>query len=197
MNNIEVIDNFLEKEIFDYVYNKINDGNFPWFKNKDPYTVDKTDLDSRDNFKDMIEYMQFVHIFYSYNSLKNVYEKSNYFHTIQGLCDQLLKKFNREDILIKRAKVNIQPQNLKFNKHNHNSPHVDLKNEEHKVLLFYVNDSDGDTFFFDKSNKIIKKVSPVQNRAVIFDGNILHAGSHPKISDYRIVVNIDFNLCNR
>ena len=28
---------------------------------------------------------------------------------------------------------------------------------------------------------------------VIFDGNILHAGSHPKNSDCRIVINIDFN----
>jgi hypothetical protein len=193
MNNIEVIDNFLDKEIFNDVYNKINDGNFPWFKNKNPSTVDKKDLDSRDNFKDMIEYMQFVHIFYSYNSDKNVYEKSNYFHIIEGVCNQLLKKFNREDILIKRAKVNLQPQHLKFDKHNHNSPHVDLKNEEHKVLLLYINDSDGDTFFFDKNSKIIKKVSPVQNRAIIFDGDILHAGSHPKNSDSRIVINIDFD----
>ena len=192
MSNIEVIDNFLEKDTFDNVYKKINDVNFPWFKNKDFYTIDKKDLDNTGKFKDVIEYMQFVHLFLTFNVEKNVYEKSNHFSIIQVLCNKLLQKYTKNDIFIKRAKVNLQPQNLKFNENNHNTPHIDLKNEEHKVLLFYVNDSDGDTFFFDNNKKIIKKVSPIKNRAIIFDGNILHAGSHPKNSDCRIVINIDF-----
>ena len=193
MSNIEVIDNFLEENIFNELYIKIHDGSFPWFKNKDSYTVDKKDLNSLNNFKDMIEYMQFVHIFFTYNSIENVYVRSNNFDTIECICERLAKKFPKEEVLLQRAKVNLQPQNLKFKKNNHNSPHIDLKNENHKVLLLYVNDSDGDTFFFDNNNKIIKRVSPLKNRAIIFDGNILHAGSHPKNNDCRIVINIDFN----
>ena len=193
MNNIEVIDNFLEENIFNNIYNQIHDGSFPWFRNKNSYTVDKKDLNDTNNFKDMMEYMQFVHIFFTYNKLENAYVRSNHFHIIEGICNQLAKKFPDEEVLVQRAKVNLQPQNLKFNENNHNSPHIDLKNEKHQVLLLYINDSDGDTFFFDKNNKIIKRVSPVKNRAIIFDGDILHAGSHPKINDCRIVINMDFN----
>ena len=191
MKNIEVVDNFLEENVFSDIYNKVNDGSFPWFKNKDSYTVDKKDL--KDNFKNMVEYMQFVHIFFTFNELENIYVRSTHFDTINGICDQLAKKYPEKEVLVQRAKVNLQPQNLKFKENNHNSPHVDLKNEEHKVLLLYVNDSDGDTFFFDNDNKVIKRIRPAKNKAVIFDGNILHAGSHPKNSDCRIVINIDFN----
>ena len=60
----------------------------------------------------------------------------------------------------------------------------------HKVFLFYINDSDGDTFFFN-NKEIFKRITPKKNRLVIFDGNIKHAGTHPIKSEKRIVLNID------
>ena len=38
-------------------------------------------------------------------------------------------------------------------------PHLD-HNYEHKTLLIYLNDNDGDTVILDKKNKIWKKVKP-------------------------------------
>ena len=50
-------------------------------------------------------------------------------------------------------------------------------NIKSKVILYYVNDSDGDTLFFDNKDKlnIIKRVSPKKGRVVHFDNNKLHA----------------------
>ena len=80
-------------------------------------------------------------------------------------------------------------------------PHVDLR-QPHKVLLYYVNDSDGDTFMFNEfyspdeeiTNFTIKeKVTPKKNRAVIFDGLRYHNSSKPVKNSSRFIINIDFN----
>ena len=44
-----------------------------------------------------------------------------------------------------------------LNKIYKNSPHTDMLTP-HKVILFYLNDSDGDTYFYDKEHKIIDSV---------------------------------------
>ena len=59
------------------------------------------------------------------------------------------------------------------------------------VILFYLTDTDGDTYFYDKNHKIIDSVSPKANRAVLFDGLCLHSSSKPTKSDRRIVLNIN------
>lgn len=73
----------------------------------------------------------------------------------------------------------------------HNNIHTDME-EPHTVCLYYVNDSDGDTFFFDDDNQIIERITPKKGRMVIFDGSILHASSMPVQSDYRISLNINY-----
>jgi hypothetical protein len=65
------------------------------------------------------------------------------------------------------------------------------------TLLYYVNDSDGDTVLYDKyylGEKIglVKKyqtISPKKGRAVLFDSNQLHAASCPSVGPYRMVMN--------
>ena len=73
-------------------------------------------------------------------------------------------------------------------------PHIDT-NEPHLVCLYYVNDSDGDTIFYDENNKIIKQVSPKKGRIVFFDGLIKHSGSRPK-NNHRVILNITFKAEN-
>lgn len=63
---------------------------------------------------------------------------------------------------------------------------------EHKTLLLYINDSDGDTFFYDKNGNIIKKITPKENTCVIFDGNIEHSSSTPTKNKYRYALSINF-----
>ena len=92
----------------------------------------------------------------------------------------------------------------------HNHPHIDSQ-KDHYAALYYVNESDGDTFFFDQYDSpysgtsqqrieaidneeltIYKRVSPKRNRLVIFDGHQVHASSEPKLFPSRVVINFNF-----
>ena len=78
-----------------------------------------------------------------------------------------------------------------INKIHKHDPHTDIPGTLHKVILFYLNDSDGDTYFYDKKHKIIDTVTPKENRAVLFDGSILHSSSKPIKFARRIMLNIN------
>jgi hypothetical protein len=79
------------------------------------------------------------------------------------------------------------------------APHIDGQSP-HLVFLYYVNDSDGDTIFYDRVwNKDIDwgdmseefSVSPKMGRAVLFDGFKFHTSTAPS-NNARIVLNITF-----
>ena len=57
------------------------------------------------------------------------------------------------------------------------------------VIIYYVNDSDGDTCIFDNEGKVQHRISPKKGRFLVFDGNRKHAGSHPYHANYRVVIN--------
>lgn len=141
---------------------------------------EKTAIDESGNMP-----LSFVHL------LKTPFETSKHMPNFYQIVDIYCKKSNSimYDILAGRIYVTT-PQNT--NKV-HYEPHVDME-KWHKVLLYYVNDSDGDTVFFNKKDgKIIERVSPKKGRLVAFDGNIYHAAGIPK-NNHRCVVNFDVNL---
>lgn len=77
------------------------------------------------------------------------------------------------------------------------SPHVDVP-FPHWVLIYYVNDSDGDTVIFDRmypdreNAAVLHSISPRKGRAIMFDGRYYHSGTCPVKHDTRIVFNYDF-----
>jgi hypothetical protein len=82
----------------------------------------------------------------------------------------------------------------------YNTPHIDVPDAGYKSLLYYVKDSDGDTFFFNetfrdkKALTIAKRVSPKKGKAVIFDSSTWHASSNPRQSQNRVVLNLIFKV---
>jgi hypothetical protein len=84
------------------------------------------------------------------------------------------------------------------------NPHIDV-NYNHLVCLYYVNDSDGDTFLFDKTSNdiktitkdtelnIIKKVTPKRGRVVLFNGNRYHSSSGPT-KGIRVILNFNVSI---
>ena len=72
----------------------------------------------------------------------------------------------------------------------HNNMHVDMKSP-HTVILYYVNDADGDTFFFNRNRECVDRVTPKKGRAVVFDGLTLHASSMPS-KNHRISLNLGY-----
>ena len=120
-------------------------------------------------------------------------------------CLKVLNKFLTKHQIgiseIIRIKSNIM---LQSNNPNYQSPHVDQKTE-HKVFLYYINDSDGDTVFFNEfwseqnEDVVIDgslteqiRIKPKMGRGVVFDGLQYHASSSPQLNGWRCVLNIDF-----
>jgi hypothetical protein len=77
------------------------------------------------------------------------------------------------------------------------TPHVDMP-KPHWAMIYYVNDSDGDTVILDKTYPdwagavVTRSVSPKKGRAILFDGRHYHCGTCPAKHDTRIVLNYDF-----
>jgi hypothetical protein len=90
----------------------------------------------------------------------------------------------------------------------HHNPHVDFY-EPHRTALYYVNDSDGDTFVFNETYRdvpaqlapahvnegkftVAGRISPKKGRMATFDGGHYHASMHPTDHVSRIVVTYNF-----
>lgn len=89
----------------------------------------------------------------------------------------------------------------------YNLPHIDSPLEEpYKTLVYYVNDSDGDTILFKEKHEpgtptikdvglnIAHRSSPIKNNAILFDGDTFHAGNCPVNHRDRMIINFDFTV---
>ena len=87
--------------------------------------------------------------------------------------------------------------------------HVDLsQSEEYKSLVYYVEDSDGDTVLFDTeyneengdtviftdTKKQIVRVPPKKGRGFFFKGKVFHSGNCPVNYKQRTIINFDFTI---
>ena len=73
----------------------------------------------------------------------------------------------------------------------YNMPHVDAECP-HTTALYYVNDSDGDTYFFSGDGEVHQTVTPKKGRMVEFDGLTMHASHCPVESNHRVVINFNY-----
>ena len=98
-----------------------------------------------------------------------------------------------------RIKVNMTMPFL--NAPTFNPPHTDTDGEGYMSLVYYLNDSDGDTFFFDDAdcfNSVDdRRVTPKRNRGVMFDAYHKHCASSPKQTRRRLIINSVFKLHRR
>jgi len=91
--------------------------------------------------------------------------------------------------------------------------HVDFTKYQtpYFTLLYYVEDSDGDTFLFDKmfdpateeynpdeicGVPVAYRQTPKQGQGLFFNGHRYHSGNYPIHNQTRIVINYDFTLKN-
>jgi len=114
------------------------------------------------------------------------------------ILNTFAKKHGIEIKKILRIKANILNKTYKED-HIH-PPHVDM-NTPHLVLLYYVNDSDGDTVIFNEKYSVVspsltvnRTVSPKAGSAILFDGLTYHSSSSPQYAEERIVLNINFTI---
>ena len=164
---MKVIDNFLPEEEFKLVQALIMDYGFPWFYNdsvtKDPYPQ---------NCKEF----QFVHLFY--NPLCGmVSEYPRWKDIIKPYADRLVSTAT----LRIKANLNIATEEFLTREF-----HTDF-NIKCKTAVIYINTNNGYTLFEDGN-----KVESVENRVVIFDSHMRHAGIPCTDEKRRVVINFNF-----
>ena len=113
---------------------------------------------------------------------------------LSPFLESIKAKVGEYDLL--RAKVNVTMCDPRFDPYTSQVPHIDLKYENgaevpHVVFLYYINDSDGPTYFYNSDFQVIGSVPPSMGTCVMFDGGTLHAGSNPSLTPFRFALNIN------
>jgi hypothetical protein len=121
-------------------------------------------------------------------------QKSPHYPILTPFLESIYSKVGDFDLL--RAKVNVTMPDPRFDAYTSQVPHIDLKYDDgnelpHVVFLYYINDSDGPTYFYNKELKVISSVPPSMGTCVMFDGGTLHAGSNPNLTPFRYALNIN------
>ena len=175
-----IIDSKAQKHIQDIIFNKIR-----W-----QFIPDVTKPDNKQQ-RPGFNY-RFI------TNAENVYD----WHTdicviIDAACNKI--NFKRKECLQGRSFLQL-PLNLKDRRLD--APHVDA-DIDHLVVLYYVNDSDGDTVIYENKfqgyDKVPhfddlvekKRVTPKAGRVVIFNGKQWHTSNQPE-HNVRAVIN--YNL---
>ena len=188
MHDIRIIENVFPKDLQDFFEDYVTQNTFAWFYQKDIAT-DNHAFDDKNYFPSS----GFTHV-----ALDRGYVNSGHFTTginLEARVVDLAEAFNVEMENIIRVKLNLTTPVPGYQSNNYCSPHTDFE-EPHWVFLYYINDSDGDTIFFNNSTdlEIIKRVTPKKGTAVLFDGKIYHTQSNPITSASRINMNVNVFL---
>ena len=182
-------DNFVPLEIQNKLeFNILNDEqDFPWYYSST--TVHKTYDGYNPKNHTTTEKEHFTHAFI--NDGENNSDKKHY---VKDLVNLLPPKDE-----LYRVKANLMLQDKGGNPDLYNTPHYDYMWEkdgeryqkDFYVGLYYVLDSDGDTFLFDENDKIMARVPPKKGRILFMRGDVLHASRHPINYEKRLVINMD------
>jgi len=120
---------------------------------------------------------------------------------IHDIGNNILQTFAKKHGIEVKETLRIKANILnKTDKQDHiHPPHVDMT-KPHMVLLYYVNDSDGDTIIFHQKHSsdqdpvltVNRSISPKAGSAIMFDGLTYHSSASPNHAEERIVLNINF-----
>lgn len=187
---IEVFDDILNTHDCDNIEQFMTGDEFPWFFSKAGYYDTTTFISEKtkeivENNSSIKEYFVLSH---------TTFDERGAVSTFNDNCEVILKQVVKTPYKLLRIKCNLSTKIESFKSHEYNIPHTDFDNLHSKTGIYYVNDSDGDTFFFNNEGTVIQRVTPKKNRFVLFDSNTIHAGSHPAKSNKRLTINYNFEL---
>jgi hypothetical protein len=176
-------ENFIDEKKQKYLYDVLVGKNFPWSYAKETLT---NGINANKN--EYEDFSFFTHCFYFEND-----HESEYSHLFFNVFKNFIEKHRIVVKNILQGRCNIT---FNRNKDMISPPHHDFP-FEHKIFLYYVNDSDGDTLLYKNFNngKIseeLTRVSPKMGKGILFDGKTAHSVQSPIKNDHRIVINISF-----
>ena len=169
---MEIIDNFLDDETHKFIKEFMTGPNFTWYYNNSKV------YDHVENNDDKLNDFQFTHVFYDAQKYNYVINSQYFKSIVMPICDKI------KPIALLRAKANLTTIT---NESIISDWHTDLGMDKHKTAIYYVNTNNGKTCFKDGF-----EVDSVENRLVMFDGNMIHAGSSSTDTKIRCVINLNF-----
>lgn len=196
MDDIVVIENFFPLVVYREILNKVHSSETRWFfKDKnlshpidyEIYKAQLQDVKIFENVKGFQSELYNDNMTDSDNRIKNVF------------TSYIEKQFNITVNHILRINCNFIIPCSNFPSNSYMLPHTDV-NIPHKTLIYYINDCDGETVFFNRildkeinysGLTVEKKITPSKNKAVLFNGLRLHSSS-PSQTFLRKIINVNF-----
>ena len=190
-----VAENALPPLMFSELQDHIFSNNFPWYY---------------ENLTNGYDDMNSPYVYqFSHKVIENEQDYSPqsyqlFRYSIMSILDRLNINLDK----IYRARTNLET--VKANRYEH-TPHIDDE-RDHWAAVLYMNDSDGDTIFydqrFDKTKgltwgeclstidkfTIERTITPTSNKIVVFNGDQYHSSFAPVNTHRRIVVNFNFTI---
>lgn len=127
------------------------------------------------------------------------YKFKDYFEQLKAVVFTAREHIEKDICSVDRVKVNLLLQQSQTPEYHYTVSHVDKISNCYYSMLYYINDSDGDTFMFNEFQNVdrtlpteltlCQRISPKKNRAVIFESNRYHASSNPRKHATRFVIN--------
>jgi len=173
--------------------------NLPWYY--ETSTSDFTDIpDFQRNVPNVLETPYMVNMLGCHSHDTSANDIKPFIPIIQKLEENTGRSFLKR---IQRIKANLYLKRVNYPDNYYQLPHVDMWNADTntpdpgEIFLYYADDSDGDTFFFNEkfgANKytVFNRSSPVKGKGVLFDNSLVHASSPPRIHERRLTLNFVF-----
>ena len=180
---IKVIDNALPQLLADKLFEITHSSDFPWFLTRDVYKVITEDSNT-------VNTIQMGHTIFDSDSDDPVHNPNLWLVCLEALG--LIIKTTPNPLMVK---FNLLLNNSNMSEGKYNTPHVDNALKNSLSIIYYVNDSDGDTIIFNETDTpftIKQRITPKKNRAVIFDSNLEHMGYTCTNEKRRVVVNFNY-----
>jgi hypothetical protein len=196
LGEVYILDDVISKGYQDLIERELMNGNAPWHYQKDiALDVDNPEANVTGRTPGL------SHVFFDVDS-GGIRSPMMHYLTLPLMFEAFAKIDYMPQGLIQSRSFMHFPIADKLRRQ-YDNVHVDY-GTEHLVCLYYVNDTDGDTYIFDKTfhtvppnsdfSKIdlttIKRVTPKKGRCVLFDGHHYHSSSGPT-EDVRCIVNFD------
>ena len=204
---IQVYQNIIPTTLQNHIDKTINNDMFPWFfmdsiRTQREYSSEYLlDIPKWDKEK-VVDSFGLIHLA-AINNEKN----SPYYDMCRTVLYFLEEKANIEINDILRIRIRRTMRTPNTDETTYNTPHVDLLHHEpFLTFVYYVEESDGETIFFDQvykrgakaslgeKPKIIQRIPHIKGNGVLFDGFRYHAGNSPLKNVKRTVINFDFTI---
>jgi hypothetical protein len=166
-----LIQNLLPDFLRQNIYDDLNSTFFPWYWQE---TANYKDKKNEDLF-------QFTHTMYV-NNEKN----SDKLDLILPIIWFFQKETNIKIKSIFRVKANLTTRYNMSEKDVYDSIHIDHESDNYLSLIYYVNDSDGNTIIYNENKD---EITPKANNLYYFKSNTKHSALYPKENKKRIVIN--------